>query len=312
MGNRFLGVAISSIAEMLFAPLLMLPMVLVGLTYAQVCHAVAETPSKCASKNSRNLYSPPSACSEPILAVPANDSYLNNYNYRFKSRLDIREKILEPEKSRSVRQELEDLNRSYRLRSQYSLVGQDEAIRHKERIESFSGYILRHIVTYQLNENLKKAEKNSSDVRTFRKGYDSVQKVVKGSAAVNVSETSSTRFGVNTDLPHQKGRVFMDSGLINAAFDVDYGGTLPLDATSIVSPSDASTPQDTYKASLTKGLPLEIDSEVSYGFVSKQVVTALKRSFFDSKLNFELADVRAVEASKKPEETLKLSYGLRF
>src|SRR5690606_39389479 len=66
---------------------------------------------------------------------------------------------------------------------------------------------------FKVKESLANAQKNSSEVRTLKEVSENVQSLVKGKLSVEFDD--EFKVGTQTDLPNQKGNIWMKSPLVD-------------------------------------------------------------------------------------------------
>lgn len=233
----------------------------------------------------------------------------------FRETYELRDSMLGEKLGLRLRTEYEDMVRSHDLRAPYGVIDPVTEHGHQKRIQDFQSYVLRSMLSYQATEGMENAEKKSEGVRTFRKAQKKVNEVARQSLAVDVPE-AETRFGSKADLPAQKARVWMQSPIVDGSVDWIFGPrayTLdPIEAVQGVNDSDR---EERVRFSLTRDLPLDLKSGLTYGASTTRVTARLMRELTPG-LQAELFSMRGVNSARanmdRPEQAFKLQYGLRF
>jgi hypothetical protein len=214
-----------------------------------------------------------------------------------------------------MKQRYLDLTREYERKQLYRQLDLSDEQAQMSRMSEFSGVYMRSIMAYQLSEGLKKAENHSEDVRTFRSVHESVGAIAKGSTSVSVAE--QMKMGTRTDLPAQRGQIWMSTPLVSGAFDVQLGKRSGFDPWSISSRGGLAAIDERYVLSVSKDLPtLDLSSSLSYGVQSTRTRTALKKAL-SPHVRVEVSDSRGSDPVRSGlpsggEQKLQLEYGLQF
>ena len=184
-----------------------------------------------------------------------------------------------------------------------------------EKVHSFSLYVARHILSFHITQHLEKAEKHSSEVRTFRQVHQEVEKIAKGSLAVDVED--HFKVGTQANFPAQRGKVYMQSLVVDSSVDVIFGKPWAYDPWSFEALNDRNA-DEAYRISVGRQLPVwDVRGEVSYGGSSTQLRYALVKHFSEH-VNAELSATRGIDAGKSGipygviDEKLAVFWGVRF
>ncbi len=257
----------------------------------------------------------------PSFAFQANESYLRNRAIDPTASVpqeDPAPPMLDATTERSVQQELSDINRPIDQKRDYNTLRRDEELGWSQRMHGFSLYVLRHVLSYQIQHTLKKAEKNSADIRTFREVHETVGRIAKGDMSVLGTQKKSSfqfKMGTRTDLPKQSGSLWVESSLVNSVFDVQFGKPWAVDPWSFESIGGAKN--ERYRLAVFRQLPLwNLQSRVQYGLSSTTLTTSLSKQLTEQ-LRCEVGTIQGLDPLRagRPqtvEETMKLEYGLRF
>lgn len=250
-----------------------------------------------------------------IQSVLPNESFLKQYSYRSTTEFQpLRDRIMDPNNASSMRRELEDMTRDYETREHYDLTTQQEKQNYYDRISGFTKYVLRVIFHFQFQEGIKKAEKNSEEVRTFRKSYEAAGQIVNGQTSVT-SKDNKFKFGTKTNLPKQYGQVWMKSSYVNGSFDLNLGQAWSYDLWQ--QQATRNNPDEVYKLSLSREIPmLGLDSGVSYGGSTTRMTASLGKQL-TSNLRAEVYAMRPMDPARanlpaQGEEAVRFSYGITF
>lgn len=227
---------------------------------------------------------------------------------------EFNKKVLDKKAALNIRQEYQDINREYEFKQGYGLNSQQDHIDYFKRAKNFARYAVHKILSFQFESNMKEAEKNSEDVKTFNTVRTTVESVAKGTTTV--SEGASFKFGTKANLPDQHGQVWMKSNVVDGAFDVNVGQPWAIDPFSFEKKDPFQKQREGYKVSLGRKLPVwDLASGLSYGGTSQTVTGTLSKQLTQH-LSTEVSSTRDVNdfngKSSKNEEVVKMLFGTRF
>src|SRR5690606_30733349 len=114
-------------------------------------------------------------------------------------------------------------------------------------------------------------EKHSEEVRTFQQ----LQKAVASQDAETSIDSLDLQVGVRASLFQQKGSFWMKSPLFESKLDLSFGETWGRDPDAPVDTNALSS--EAVKFSLTKELPLGVQSELAYGALSNLVQASFRK-----------------------------------
>lgn len=235
-----------------------------------------------------------------------NDRYLANLGLGLESQSAVfNSKIIDPSSATQLRRQYEQMMDEYELRRNQNLVAPYDDRSYFDRTVDFTRYILRHIFAYQMTENMKKAEKNSENIRTFQKVQAQVQAIANGSTSVQVSE--QFRFGTQTNIPDQRGRLWMTSALVDGSVDVTTKEIDPL------KPYDF----ERYSLSFSRPLPVfSLQSGLRYGGTTTNLTASLSRALTPN-LSAAVASSQGMDRARtnlppEGERSVSLNYGIAF
>lgn len=243
-----------------------------------------------------------------------SDTFLNDTKYASPdSSTELRDELFNPALARTLSNEYREMVRDYDFREKYDQVSPWEKQAMVEKNGKFSRYVVRHLMSYHITHTAEKAEKNSEEVKTFRRVQNTVQQVTQGSTNMDVSD--SFKFGTKSDLPRQRMSVWMKSDFVDGSADADYGrgGSVnPMDRENL----DPNYKAERYRFSLSRGLPWSMQSGFTYGMSSKTVSTTVSKRLTQN-LTWEFENRRVMTSEDpilrtKGEQTVKVFYGLSF
>lgn len=249
-------------------------------------------------------------------SVPANHSFFNvqYLGPDVQARENFRNGVLNPRTVLEIRQQYDDMTRDYRMRENYDLNNEIDHRSYMERVNGFTLYVLRHVFSYQLSEGMKKAEKNSEEVRTFSQVQRSVEKVAKGTVDLDVAD--HFKLGTRANFPRQEGQIWVSSSVVSGQVDMTFGQPWGYDPFTFSQMSDAE-PSESYRISLSRHIPLvNLSSGLSYGGSTTRMTASLSKQL-SSHLTAVFAATRGLDTEKAglvegKEETLSLHYGISF
>ena len=220
--------------------------------------------------------------------------------------------IFERQMSSHMRQRYEDLYREFELQEKYDLVDADERRLQHQRNRDFGRFYLRSLFSFHVTEGIKRAEKNSEEMRTFKRVHDKVEHVMRQGVQLDISERF--KVGSRADIPRQRARVWMISPVVNGAFEMAVGSAQAGDPTAKA--LDPSRRDERYRLSLTRQVPvLNLDSAVTYGSSSSSVTASLSKQFSNN-LTCVLDRSQPMPSTRSElrvaEQSAKVVYRLEF
>lgn len=200
---------------------------------------------------------------------------------------------------RDVRERLEKMEQERETGERHHLLGQQQMLDWSQQNRALGRTFLRSLLSMQIRDSLKKAEKRSPEVRAAARVQEKVDWLATQGVTVAVDEQWS--FGTRADFPRQTGRLWMNSPILNSTLDFRVGGQ----ETGLGASSDEAV-------RLAVGRPLlwDIESGVVYGGSSRTVTTQLSRPL-SANLTCSLEN-RQVWADPKSEQTARVNYQVVF
>ncbi|MCC7441652.1 MAG: hypothetical protein IT285_08465 [Bdellovibrionales bacterium] len=241
--------------------------------------------------------------------VAPNQSFLDNLSTGPAGAWDP-EAILDAQSTEKIRLQYETMTRTQRLREDYSLTTPMEERSHMSRMGDFTRHVLRTIFQYHVQDRVKRAERNSAEVRTFRTVSQSMEKMT-----VKVDE--GIEFGTRTDIPNQKGTLWARSPYLDASFDMNLGSAWadPLQQNpDKVDPRSANN--ERFRIAVSRRLPvLALRAGVTYGIDSTLLTASLSRRLTPN-LTAEVLNRQGLNQSRSgltgAEQAVKMNYGIAF
>jgi hypothetical protein len=248
------------------------------------------------------------------LVTRPNQSFLRDQNYTLdKEEAKVRDKIFEPKMFKQLGQEYQDMNRTYEMRENHHLNTQQDQRDYLKRASNFARYVMRKVFTFQFNEGMKKAEKNSDDVKTFNQVKSTVEKVARGDTTA-VDSGPEFKFGTKADIPQQKGGLWMKSTIVDSDAEVAVGKPWGLDPFSFEN-LDRKQKRELYRVSIGRDIPL-IDARtgLAYGGTTNTVTGSVSKQLTQH-LSTELSSTRDAGSwsdTSKSDNVVKMLFGTRF
>tara|TARA_Y100000590_G_scaffold451773_1_gene593763 strand:- start:2063 stop:2887 length:825 start_codon:yes stop_codon:yes gene_type:complete len=258
------------------------------------------------------------ACAEGIFSFSQRwTSIEKNPNETYLSRLSApkelerplltQEDLMNSKKARELKQQYQDMTREYHQKKAFSTAGLNEEQTYLQRAREFAQFIFRTVLNRQITNNVKKVEKKSKQLQMVRKVHSAVTNVVSGATQVNVSKRF--RLGAKTNLPNQKGQLWVASDIVDAQFDLDLAAQQRDSAGRPIE-------QEKYRLSVQRGLPvLSLHSSLSYGIETTRVTASISRPILPN-LSASVQSTHLLNSLKTAggveEESVRLSYGIRF
>lgn len=259
-----------------------------------------------------------SASVQSTLGITANQSYLADRHRGSEKQIqadlfNARQDIYGKELQKKFVQEYQDINRDYEMRLKYGLVLPFQSYEQANRNRDYGRFMLRTLLDYQLQENLKKAEKRSDEIRTFNKAQQTFQKIANNSTKFEFSP--DFKFGTDADLPGQRGRAWMKSNLINANFDAVFGPGFQMNPMENANKSDSVVKDDSYRIKLSRELVWGLQAGMTYGFNTTRMNHTISKAITRN-LSAEVASTRGLNSGlsgmPRSEESVRMNYGLSF
>lgn len=261
----------------------------------------------------------PSWVRKPVLDLP-NCSFLSPKDPL--SLADYRDEVFTPKQAMELRQQYDDLTRTYQMRKNYSLLEFQEEENHRNQLTGFGKTIQDRV----LDHEAKKSEERFKALARKDGNLKKPAAVVGALVTVYTGRPVTTRLSENTRLvgrttvrPDATGKVQWQSGqlqllspLVNTTFDV--AATLP--ASVDPNTAEAAKAEDRYKLSVTRALPLvNVSSGLTYGSTTRTLSASLSRQLTDH-LSCVIDTRRPLSPewvkAKPGEETVRLIYGISF
>lgn len=246
------------------------------------------------------------------VALPeTNSSYMSSSDANpDRDRISLRDQWMDSRLTLQMRQQFEDLTRDYDMKKNYGILHQEIHLNQNAQMEGFANYVLKTVLTRQFNELLKRAEKTSSEVRTFTRVQEQVQAVVHSSVAVEVEK--SLNVGINTNLPMQSGTLWLKSPLVDGEFTVSVGTPWIVDPGALTFGEHAPH-SEFYRISLRRGIPvIDATASLNYAGTSGHLTVGVSKDLAPG-LRCDLTAVRNTgNLAAGGDEMLSLSYGVRF
>jgi hypothetical protein len=246
-----------------------------------------------------------------------NQSFLANTQIGTNSNAELNasleNKLYGTSLSNRLELEYQDLNRDFDMRERYGLNSSFAEADHQHKTSQFGRYVMRHAFSYQVTEGLKKAEKVSSEGRAIKRTHDTIQNIVQNSTKVEFSP--EFKMGTKTDLPHQRGQLWVRSTFFDADLNAVAGKTFEFTPRAETSGSSA-TNSDRLYLNMSRDLGVfGLQSAMSYGFETTRMNHSVSKLLLPN-LSAELATTRGLNSGKagmaKSEESVRMTYGLKF
>lgn len=246
-------------------------------------------------------------------SMEPNATYLNDTRRRTsREEQDAFQNWIFPaDRARGMRQGYELQTRPVEQRREAGILSLPEQMAATDQSKNYGFTVARSVLSYQFTEGVKASQQRSEGVRTFAKSYETVGQIASGNNQLAADEKLGFKFGSHTNIPSQQGRIWMESKLVNAQFDMNFsrsaggatlwGNNLNLD------------PAETYRLAFNRNLVLGFDAGVVYGTTTSRMTTNLGRPLGRG-LRFDLVNSRGLDpaAGILPEDLVKLQYGVQF
>jgi hypothetical protein len=243
------------------------------------------------------------------LSVAPNTSFLANTQV---TPDDFQTKLFGGEKNiAGLQQRFDDRNRDYSLRSQYGMMDSMQQGNYIGQNTGFSGNDTYHDIFNVARKT--QASEYAANIRQAGQRGDINQGIIATGAAsgvvtgnpVNMDLSTQTRVSTRTDLVHANGEVKLTSPAVNCQVLMD--ARAPTDA-----PTAVATNSERYKVVVTRSLPLELSSAVTYGATSQTFRGSVSRQIIEH-VTGAFESTRGSDASGMPSEQLvHVMYGFNF
>jgi hypothetical protein len=243
------------------------------------------------------------------LSVAPNTSFFANTQV---SSNDFDVRLFGNEKNiAGLQQRFDDRNRDYSIRSQYGMMDSMQQANYIGQNTGFSGNDTYH----DLFNTARKTQQQdyAASIRQAGQRGDISQGVIATGAAsgivsgnpVDMKISDDTKVSTRTDLIHANGEVKLSSSAVNCQVVMD--ARAPTDA-----PTAAATNSERYKVVLTRALPLQLSSAVTYGATSQTFRGSVSRQIIDH-VNAAFESTHGSDASGVPsEQIVHVMYGFNF
>lgn len=150
-----------------------------------------------------------------------NASYLNNWSIKSLRQLDPDQavELLDAKTSAQLQHEYWNIEREWALKEKFDQLDPWTQASFIDRYRNLSTHIMRTVFSQGVARQVRRAEKNSAAVRTFKSIETTVHQIMEG-ASGEASAGPFLTFGANTHIPSQKGSVWVRN---------DVAGKLSLD-----------------------------------------------------------------------------------
>jgi hypothetical protein len=243
------------------------------------------------------------------LGVSPNTSFLANMQV---APNDFQTKLFGGEKNiAGLQQRFDDRNRDYSMRSQYGMLDPIQQANYIGQNTGFSGNDSYHDV-FNTARKTQQSE-YAANMRAAGQRGDISQGVIATGAAtgfvsgnpVDVKISDDTKVSTRTDLIHANGEVKLSSPAVNCQ--------VVMDARAATDPASAiATNTERYKVVMTRALPLQLSSAVTYGATSQTFRGSVSRQIIDH-VTGAFESTHGSDASGVPsEQTVHLMYCINF
>lgn len=231
--------------------------------------------------------------------LPANSSFLFSNSdpafvgHRFGTQ------VISPRKAAELRQDLENRNRDYEMRSAYGIATQNDERDHNDQMKQVGKNLIfeaRNSQTQTFGKNFRRAEDNGEISKPIV--------IVGGAASVVMGAPVDVKLG-------EEAKATWHGDLMQKHGQIDV---VSKDVSATVEMSGKSDVPEHYIVSVSKPLPLNVGSSVVYGGTSNTVTASLSRQV----INRVTASVGASypagtsPTGAPPQATAGLNYGLNF
>lgn len=258
----------------------------------------------------------PAADNESYLNVLKNEEIPGSSAYE---RRQFLESFMPDKDARSMRQEWEDYNRSYEVRSQSGLTRSFDDGAHQEALGSFTSSILARLFRHQVERTIKETANRSTEIRSVEKSFESAGRAVSSTTEMAASEPTGDlafRSGYGLVLPSSKLRFWAESKIWNATFEAQYARPWAVNPWNTVN-HNTGRERDPLLLTLTRQIPFfEMESSFRYGFSTTWVEGALSK-YLAPRLKASLTAQSGVDYERagvppSGEKTVRLDYEFHF
>jgi hypothetical protein len=243
------------------------------------------------------------------LGVTPNTSFLANTQV---SSDDFQVKLFGGQKNiAGMQQRYDDRNRDYSIHENYGTMDSWQQLNYIGQNTGFSGNDTYHDLFNTARKT--QASEYAANIREAGQRGDINQGIVATGAAtgiasgnpVNMNISDQTKVMTRTDLVHANGEVKLSSPAVNCQVIMDARAATD-------APTAAATNSERYKVVLSRALPLQLSSAVTYGGTSQIMRGSVSRQIIDH-VNAAFETTRGSDASGTPsEQIVHLMYGFNF
>jgi hypothetical protein len=259
----------------------------------------------------------PQWTSQEALWMSPNTSLLNNIHYSNSE--NPFDPYIEKRAAVEIRQQYDDINRDYEFRRSYGLVDSYSEQAHTDQMSSLGQSAMQRFESYngqQTEQGAKAMMNRNPDLHPLMGPIG----VVGGAAAlyrgsgVNMRVTDDTKVRAKASVRDRTGGLELNSPVIHGSIDMKVSTPSTVDP-SAPPPLDPLSRDERYRVSLSRALPFDIASGISYGTTTSTMSASLSKRL-TTNLTAVVGAARTMdqnlEALSPSEQSLKFLYGIHF
>ncbi|MDR3605781.1 MAG: hypothetical protein P4M08_00195 [Oligoflexia bacterium] len=270
--------------------------------------------SAMAGVSSSDVAATPGWSSSDGVAANPNCSILSDYRYN--SVTNPLDPFIDQRVAAQLRQQYDDLNRNYEIRRDYGLMAPnyDEQV-HAGQISDLGHNAMQRFQTYE-GEKVKKSAEANPDLQPLMAPaavMGGAMAVYRGTG-VNLYRDGDIKVRAKASFRNRTTGLELNSPLVHGSLDMTATAPSTLDPT-VISPLDPAARAERYRLSLSRLLPFDFSSGLSYGTTTSTMSASLSRKLTNN-LTAVVGAAKtmdpSLEAIAPSEQSLRFLYGLSF
>jgi len=248
--------------------------------------------------------------------IRPNGSFLADTKRMESFEPNIQTQVMEPHRFLEVRQQLDDLTRSYEMKKKFGIAQLEDERVYQDQVRGMSGQLVDQVKDRQQAIHGNQIVKNVvSRVIQDQAAMTLLQPVIMASAVVGVCTGTPVELPVldigrirsRTDLRTQGGNLEINSNFLTGRFDV--AARAP-ETQNFSKPIGADG--ERFRFSLFRQLPLvDVSTGLGYASSSRTVSASLFKQV-TPEVSLAVGAVQAVDGAPRGEQSVSVNYGLRF
>jgi hypothetical protein len=219
--------------------------------------------------------------------------------------------LIGKQQASELRQDYRDRFRDFELRARYGLLDPEQERKYQEEQRNFSRDVFVAVRSRQLTQKRKEIRRAAERIDVAREPFAVLAFLlgIYSGEPVDLKVNDDTGIRARSNMKDSQGELHLRSPLLNGSFEMSAKSPEERDPFAAL-PDDPIQRAERYKLSVSRDLPLDFSSGMTYGSTTRSVTASVSRPLSDH-LTWELGTTRAIRNDRN-EGTLKLLYDLRF